>query len=651
MIVSNPPIRAIPPMNYRSEIDGLRAIAVLAVIFFHAGFSPFVGGFVGVDVFFVISGYLITSIILHDIKNEKFSLEEFYERRARRILPALYVVMLVCLPLALFLLLPHELKRFSQSLVAVTVFSSNILFYLTSGYFETANELKPLLHTWSLAVEEQYYVLFPLFLIFTKKLPQFWLIASLILLAVVSIALAHWGAYMHPIFTFYMLPMRGWELLLGSFVAIYQSQLKSIITTSLINEIATALGLFLIGYAVFIFDKDTPYPSLYTLVPTVGTALIILFNNNNNNNNQTKIGKQLGSPLLTGIGLISYSAYLWHQPLFAYARIASSGVLSNATKIALILLTFLAAFLSWRYIERPFRNKGIITKRKLWILAIGCAIFFIVIGVFGTMTNGFYQWRNNQTQQRSQLLKEIADDRARLIRRAICHYNADFNKEGVIEFLKNWDCQADKTQPHLKKIPMIFAGDSHSADKVMALKLNGLVPMQMTGAGCPLTPSRMSHGCQKIFMKLYALVANDNTYQYIALSHHFEPADLTPAAIQDMVNYWKKFNKIIIFFTAMPDFPNFNDKFITAAPISVNFNTANLSEQQNIMQILATHNVHTINTREIFCAISPQCNWQLDEQSLLMDANHLSKEGAQQFGKMLIKTDPIFKSLAAEARQ
>jgi peptidoglycan/LPS O-acetylase OafA/YrhL len=179
-------------ITYRREIDGLRALAVLPVILFHAGFDTFSGGFVGVDIFFVISGYLITSIILLEKSAGTFSLLRFYERRARRILPALFLVMAVCVPLAWVWLLPSDLKDFSQSLIAVSAFASNILFWRESGYFDTAAELKPLLHTWSLAVEEQYYVLFPLFLLFMWRYAKQWVVPILIMLALVSLGLAHW---------------------------------------------------------------------------------------------------------------------------------------------------------------------------------------------------------------------------------------------------------------------------------------------------------------------------------------------------------------------------------------------------------------------------------------------------------------------------
>lgn len=208
-------------MKYRREIDGLRALAVLPVIFFHAGFKAFEGGFVGVDIFFVISGYLITNIILSDLNAGKFSIVTFYERRARRILPALFFVMLCCLPFAWLWLVPTHLEDFCQSMAAVSVFSSNILFWRESGYFGVASELKPLLHTWSLAVEEQYYLFFPLFLLGLWKLRKRWIFGSLALVAIVSLLLAQWGAYNKPAATFFLLPTRGWELAIGALIAFY----------------------------------------------------------------------------------------------------------------------------------------------------------------------------------------------------------------------------------------------------------------------------------------------------------------------------------------------------------------------------------------------------------------------------------------------
>ena len=208
-------------MQYRAEIDGLRALAVLPVVLFHAGFEWFSGGFVGVDVFFVISGYLITTIIISEMAEDKFSIVNFYERRARRILPALFFVMAVSIPFSWFLLTPIDLKDFGESLVAVSTFSSNFLFWKESDYFATAAELKPLLHTWSLAVEEQYYILFPIFLMLTWHLGLMKIVLLLMLIFGLSLSFAHWGTLNYPNAAFYLLPTRGWELLCGVFAAIY----------------------------------------------------------------------------------------------------------------------------------------------------------------------------------------------------------------------------------------------------------------------------------------------------------------------------------------------------------------------------------------------------------------------------------------------
>jgi peptidoglycan/LPS O-acetylase OafA/YrhL len=259
-------------MKYRSEIDGLRALAVLPVILFHAGFEIFSGGFVGVDVFFVISGYLITTILIDDIENDHFSLLNFYERRSRRILPALFLVMLVCIPFAWTWMLPSQWQDFSQSLVAVSLFSSNILFWSESGYFDLSAEEKPLLHTWSLAVEEQYYVFFPIFLFLawrSGKNRVFWMV---VVMAVISFLLSEWGWRNKANANFYLAPTRAWELLAGSITAfiVQKNGVQK-------NNFLALFGLASIAFSIFYYDESTPFPSVYALVPVVGVVLRILY--------------------------------------------------------------------------------------------------------------------------------------------------------------------------------------------------------------------------------------------------------------------------------------------------------------------------------------------------------------------------------------
>ena len=385
-------------MKYRAEIDGLRAIAVVPIILFHAGFEYFSGGFVGVDVFFVISGYLITTIILSEKEQGTFSLVNFYERRFRRILPALFMVMLVSLIFSLLWLMPSYMEDFSQSLMAVSTFSSNILFWRESGYWEISNELKPLLHTWSLAVEEQYYVLYPLFLMLMWHFHKDWSLGFFIVIAAISLATAQWGAYNKPIPTFYLLPTRAWELSIGAVIAycfLYRKQtVRTLLSHKSVNEALGLLGLLMISYAVYVFDKGTPFPSLYALVPTVGTGLIILFSSS-----QTMVGRLLSIKPLVAVGLISYGAYLWHWPLLVFARHLSLTEPSELTFAILALLSFPLAYLSWRYIEKPFRTKSIFSRKAIFTLSFIGSVLFITVGLAGHFSNGFEDfWLSRQSE-------------------------------------------------------------------------------------------------------------------------------------------------------------------------------------------------------------------------------------------------------------
>ncbi|MEL7255975.1 MAG: acyltransferase family protein [Pseudomonadota bacterium] len=364
-------------MKYRAEIDGLRAVAVVPVILFHAGFDTFSGGYVGVDVFFVISGYLITTILLEDMERGRFSLLNFYERRARRILPALFFVMIACIPFAWMWMLPDQMKDFAKSLVAVSLFASNILFARESGYFAPLAEEKPLLHTWSLAVEEQYYLLFPVFLILVWRFGRnrvFWTIAAL---AALSLLLAEWGWRNEPLINFYFTPSRAWELFAGSLAA-FIVQRRGVQT----NNVLSLLGLLAIGFAVLTYDGTVPFPSVYALVPIMGVVLLILYASAD-----TWAARLLSTRALVGVGLISYSAYLWHQPLFAFARI--KGFHSSAVLGGLAVAAMCLAVLSWRYVEQPFRNKSKVSRTNIFALSVSGLVAFSLLGYAGHRADGF----------------------------------------------------------------------------------------------------------------------------------------------------------------------------------------------------------------------------------------------------------------------
>ncbi len=374
-------------MKYRAEIDGLRALAVVPVILFHAGFELFSGGYIGVDVFFVISGYLITTILIDDIENDRFSIINFYERRARRILPALFFVMLCCIPFAWMWMLPNQLKDFSQSFVAVTLFASNVLFWFESDYFDAAAEEKPLLHTWSLAVEEQYYLLFPIFLFLLWRFGKdrtFW---AIVVVAVVSFALSEWGSKREPEANFYLAPFRAWELFAGSITA-FIVQKKGVRA----NNLLSLLGLAAILYPIFVYHEATPFPGIYALAPVAGVALIILFADQ-----RTVAGKILNMRVFVGIGLISYSAYLWHQPLFAFARIRSIELPQSSVMGLLAVVSLLLAIISYRYVEQPFRNKNAYSRQQIFATSFTFALACVLLGAVGFANGGFSHRFNQET--------------------------------------------------------------------------------------------------------------------------------------------------------------------------------------------------------------------------------------------------------------
>lgn len=371
-------------MLYRPSVDGLRAVAVVPVVLFHAGFSAFGGGFVGVDVFFAISGYLITSQIISEMDSGAFSLAAFYERRARRILPAMFFVMLACLPAAWVWLLAGEMKEFSESLVAAATFTSNILFWRQTGYFEAAAELKPLIHFWSLAVEEQYYIFFPLFLIALSRTRRNKVVGLIAVVALTSFALAQWGSVHRTTAAFFLLPTRGWELLSGGALAVTYGKLDYLRRTPGFGEFASAAGLSLVLFAVFAFDKNTPSPSVHTLVPIVGTILLLSFATD-----KTLVGRTLGSPILAGLGLISYSTYLWHQPLFAFARLETANQPGTPLLLSLSVAAVVLAYFSWKYVETPFRQRDRVGRRQIAAYGLSAAAAFIAFGTLGTITAGF----------------------------------------------------------------------------------------------------------------------------------------------------------------------------------------------------------------------------------------------------------------------
>ncbi len=485
-------------MVYRKDIDGLRAVAILPVLFFHAGFDFVRGGFVGVDVFFVISGYLITGLILKEKEAGSFSLFHFYERRARRILPALFLVMLCCLPFGWLWLLPNDLHRLADSMIAVVMFVSNIHFYRETGYFAPDAELQPLLHTWSLSIEEQFYLLFPLLIIALWPLGKRALFRIVGLITFISLLAAQFGGHLSSLddlvsgkapFTsvpesgFYLLQTRAWELLVGSLTGFYLHRRDESHRGS---EILSVIGLALIVYAILAFDDGTPHPSFHTLLPVGGTAMIILFATR-----ETACARLLSAPLLVGIGLISYSVYLWHQPLFAFFRILSPDVSSDMALFFLALLSLVLGWLSWRFVERPFRDPQKFSRKQIFAFSGSTAGLIFGLGMTGHVYEGFL----NRFQPSDRPLV-IAADNERMGR----YVNARFNQ------LQNQPFKQDA------RLKVLVVGDSYGQDFINMLAENGAL--------------------DHVSVSTHQVVARcGNLYLKTNFMHHIKDSDL-PACIK-----------------------------------------------------------------------------------------------------------------------
>src|SRR5262245_22386561 len=367
-------------LKYRPDIDGLRAVAVLLVLFYHFQITPFTGGFVGVDIFFVISGYLITSLIRGEMANGEFSLIAFYERRVRRILPALFFMLLATTALAGLILFPYDLMRYSRSLIATVLFGSNFYFWSTVDYFDIAAELKPLLHTWSLAVEEQFYFLYPALFCALRGASQRKLIHVIGAIFIVSLGANIWALRFAPASDFYLLPFRGWELMLGALLA-----LRPLGSAGRIRAASAWSGVALILFSAFAFSIDTPFPGEYALVPCIGAACLIYAGPH------TIVGRMLSWRPVVSIGLISYSLYLWHWPLLILARYLVLRDFILWEKATLILLSGMVAVVSWAYVEKPFRTLGKIPSKSLFPLAGAAIGIFIIASAAGEFSKGLPQ--------------------------------------------------------------------------------------------------------------------------------------------------------------------------------------------------------------------------------------------------------------------
>ena len=376
-------VRSPARVKYRPDVDGLRAIAVLSVLLFHGGVAALSGGFVGVDVFFVISGFVIATKLIEEIEEGKFSIANFYVRRIRRILPALVAVMVACCAAALVFFLPDALRDFSRSLLATAVFFSNVFFWKSSGYFETAALDRPLLHTWSLAIEEQFYIVIPIALYLLMVYARRWTFMLFAIAATASLGLSIFVTDTAPTANFFLLPTRAWELLLGVLVALVPWPAPS---TRMLREVLAVVALLLIGFAVLTYTSATPFPGLAAFVPTFATAALIYIGKDGE---PSFVAKALSLRPIVGIGLISYSLYLVHWPIIVFARYMLLRDLAGWEIGAAVLASFVLAYLSYRFVETPFRRpRRPVSQPRLFVGTAGVLAGLCALGLVGIWTGG-----------------------------------------------------------------------------------------------------------------------------------------------------------------------------------------------------------------------------------------------------------------------
>ncbi len=445
-------------MAYRPEIDGLRAVAVGAVLLYHADIPYVTGGFIGVDIFFVISGYLITTIIAREIAAGEFSLVRFYERRARRILPALFATIAFCCLVGPLVLLPSEFENLPWQVLGAALFTANIVFWQQTSYFSDAADSNLLLHTWSLGVEEQFYILVPLLLMALYRFVPKWTKPTLLLLTLGSLALCIALTPVRPSEAFYLLPTRAWELGIGALLAL--GVVPAIGHRGLAEGLAT-IGIAMIGVAIFGISSAMDFPGSVALLPVLGTALVL------HTGQQSLVGKLLSNRVFIFIGLISYSLYLWHWPIFVALDLSNfpTGV---GFSLLLCAVAVAVAWVSWRFIETPFRSSKRVPVKTIWVGSGAgfAAAIAVALGFFSL--DG---WPGRFTQDKLRFAA-AADDFSPL--REACHISAGLRAPE--EF-----CRMGENAPEADRL--IVWGDSHAVE--ISYAMSQLVPVtSITYSAC-----------------------------------------------------------------------------------------------------------------------------------------------------------------------
>ncbi len=663
-------------IKYRPEIDGLRALSVLAVVLYHANFVIdgnfiFQGGFLGVDVFFVISGYLITSLILKEINQTgEFSYINFYLRRARRILPVLIFITLFFIPFAWSNLTPTRLYDFSNSILSSTFFSSNFFFISNSHeYGDVSSILKPFLHTWSLSVEEQFYIIYPVFLLFCFKFFKNKLFLLLLIISIFSLILAQWGSANFSILNFYSLPTRIWELFCGGMLAKIEIDSKNL-SISKYSNILSLVGVISVIYSFTFFTNDTLHPSALTLIPVLGTMMIIWYSNKKN-----IVTNLLSNKFLVGLGLISYSLYLWHYPLFSFAELLN--LIENFThKFTVIILSVILSIMSYFLIEKPFRNKSSITNKKLF--------FFLFIPIVSIVIFSYSSYKEKGFPNRSQIVfkDEFKNKPWDLLKdiNGSCHLRTDnfcnFNPEG-------------------KNGTVFLVGDSHmiTMGKPLSDQLtkNNYNFISLTNGGCYYFPkfdyvnsktTEVMFGCDQKYQKkrkkmildahnpIAIIGGNLNRYlsnedvnskksEFKFINNDFSLEESLKTSILELLNN----NVKVILIYPIPEVPwdplkkifsssnsrNFNEvkKYISTNNITTSYKSYEVRSINSfkLLNNIEHKNLFKVFPHKIFCDYTNiyECYIHNEKNIFYFDSEHLSIFGANMLAKPILEIFSKFK--------
>lgn len=625
-------------LTYKPEVDALRAIAVVGVLIYHAKIHffnslLFPGGYYGVDIFFIISGYLITGIIIKELdKNSKFSFKNFYLRRARRILPALFFVIIISLPLAWYSLMPYAFIEYSKSIIYSISFLSNFFFYITGlEYGAISGLLKPLLHTWSLSVEEQFYIFFPIILILIIKFFKKDIFNPVLIVTFASLIFAQYFYIINQNLNFYLLPSRIWELLFGSLIFIYQKN-KTVEISNVLSDILCIFGLIFILVSFNIFYEINPSPSIKTLIPIIGSALIILFAKK-----EAIVTKLISNKFIISIGLISYSLYLFHYPIFAFVR---SNRLAQGTleySIVAIIILGLSIF-SYYFIEKPFRDKKKISN-KSFLRIIFTAISIIFLLAIVIIKNDGFQKRFPSTENFStdyqKYLKESRELKYKL-----------GNPKFKIENKKN----------------ILIVGNSHGRDTFNALYLNKDLFNKLefsildTQINCLENVFEKFSLCNRKMSKLEKKLLLES--EIILISTSFSLIDLDKLEI--IIDSFKKNNKKITLFSQKPGF-YFENNLTVVDEFFLEFKRLpNQKERESLekkyfktkstkfheinlrlKRIADKKNVVLFKKEKLFCNnLSERCEFlTTNNRKIFYDQDHYTTEGAKYLGKKIFQLE------------